>query len=667
MSELGGLLLLLLGLGALTGTGGLAACCLRVRSPIEFLLATYVVAWTWLVGVALALSPFDSVTRGWLLAGLALGLAGGVAAWLALGRPPPPSPGLALAQAWATLRHPAIFVLAVAVALGALYVGALALFTPANDWDALAYHLARADLWRQEQGLGFVDAAQDWRINLNPPNAEIGQLATMALAGGDRYAALPQFLAWAALALAVAGLARRIGLGTREAAFGALAFATLPVVAVQASGALNDLVVASFLAAAAYFALGTGIGSLALFALAVGLALGTKFTALVGLPAIALVALVGKPPRRWPALLLAGLAGVALGSAWYLVNAAETGRLDGDAPDISGQRAEHTPSAVTTTALRFALSFVDMSGAPFPTSLLFLVPAGALAVVAAWTYRGSRVRAISLAGAAALTAAVVAMPALWDVGRRAVYRAGLLLDRRDLLEVFGWGLNTKAEPTLSWYGPLATLLLAVGTVAAVLAWRRGRLPAVALALAAGPWLLVLSLAVGVIWDPWRGRFVLVGVALAAATWGVLLRWNAVALAGAAIGSTALFLALANYDGKPSGLFEERSIWGTARWDAQTRLSGSSQVLRFVEESVPDDSRLGLALVGDHQIHPYFGPRLSRRVTLLPAAGGSAPEDADWLVLAPETRVARCSGAWSRDFEHQGWHVERRLGPDACLG
>jgi hypothetical protein len=91
------------------------------------------------------------------------------------------------------------------------------------------------------------------------------------------------------------------------------------------------------------------------------------------------------------------------------------------------------------------------------------------------------------------------------------------------------------------------------------------------------------------------------------------------------------------------------------------------VLRFVEVSVPDDSRLGLALVGDHQIHPYFGPRLSRRVTLLPAAGGSAPEDADWLVLAPETRVARCAEAWSRDFEHQGWHVERRLGPDACLG
>jgi hypothetical protein len=660
LSELAGLVVLLAGLGALAVTGGLAACCLRLRSPIEFLLATYLVSWTWLVAVALALSPARWLTRGSLLAGIALGLTGALTAWVACGRPPPPRARDALIALGDALRHPAVLVLAVANVLGGVYIVALALFTPANDWDALAYHLARADLWRQDHGLGFIETAQDWRINLNPPNAEIGQLATMTLSGSDRYASLPQFLAWDALVLAVCGLARRIGLGTREAIFAGLAFGTLPVVALQSSGALNDLVVASFLAAAAYFALGSGVRTRALVALAVGLAIGTKFTALVGLPAVVLVALVARPPRRWPALLAAGVVGVALGSAWYLVNAAETGRLDGDAPDISGQRAERSVTATATVALRLALSFVDMSGAPWPRSLLFLVPAGALAAAALLRRRRS------LLLAAGLTAAVVAAPLVWDAGVRVAYRAGLALGRRDLVESFGWGLNTKAEPTLSWYGPLGALLLAGGAVAVVVAWRRERVPASALALAAAPWLLVLLLAVSVVWDPWRGRFVLAGVALAAATWGLVLRWQPIALAAAAIGSTALFLSLAAYDGKPSGVFAEPSIWGNERWEAQTRLSGSSQVLRFVEERVPDDADVGLALVGDHQIHPYFGPRLSRRVELVPASGAAAPAGAEWLVLAPETVVERCRESWRREFAHQGWNVERRLAPDDCL-
>jgi hypothetical protein len=666
VSEVGGLIVLLTGLGLLAGTGALVACCLRLRSPIAFLLATYVVAWTWLVAVALALSPARWLERWSLLLGLVLGLLGAASVWALLGRPPPPPLGRALTQVGDALRHPAVLVLAVAVVLGTSYVVALALFTPANDWDALAYHLARAALWRQEQGLGYVDAAQDWRINLNPPNAEIGQLATMLLARSDRYTALPQLFAYGALVLAVAGLARRLGLGVREATFAALAFATLPVVALQAPGALNDLVVASFLAASAYFALESRIGGLVLLALAIGLAIGTKFTAFLGLPAVALVAAVGRPARAWPGVLLAAAGGLVAGSTWYVVNLVETGRLDGDAPDISGQQAERSPSAVTTTALRFALSYVDMSGASWPTSLLFLLPAGVLLATAMVSWRRHSAKTTTLVAAAVLTAAAIATPAIWDLGRRAVYRVGIFLDRRDLLETFGWGLNTKAEPTLSWYGPLTALLLVIASAAAFVAWRRRRLPAVALALASAPWVVVLALALSVTWDPWRGRFVLVGIALAAATWGLALRSSVVALAAAAIGSTSLFLALATYDGKPSGLFGERPIWGDERWQAQTRLSGSSEVLRYVEESVPETAALGLALVGDHQIHPYFGPRLSRRVLLLPAAGGAAPPQASWLVLAPRTRVRRCPEAWRRELAHGGWSIERRLAADACL-
>jgi hypothetical protein len=559
-----------------------------------------------------------------------------------------------------------VLVLSVAVALGAVYVGALAFFTPMNDWDALSYHLARAAFWKQEHGIVLVDDVADSRLNVNPPNAEIGQLATMVLAGSDRYVALPQFLAYGALALGVAGLGRRIGLGVPEALFGALAFATLPVVALQASGALNDLVVASFLTTAVLFALGSGLVAPALFALALALGVGVKFSALLALPTLILVVAAGRPLRRWPVLALAGIAGLAAGSTWYVVNAFETGSLDGGSAEETDQRAEADAGGTVTRALRLSLSFVDMSGAEWPRSLAFVVTACVVLAAGLVRLRRSRSQGIALLTAAVVTAAVTAAPLVWDLGVRAVYRAGLILGQRDLLVDLSWELNTKAEPTRAWYGPLAPLLLVAGAAVVVVLWRRRELPPFALALVAAPWVLIITLAVTINWDPWRGRFLVFGVALAAATWGLLLRWRALGNAAAWIGAIALFLGLANYDGKPSGLFAEPTIWGNPRWEAQTRLSGPRRVHRFVEEHVPVDAHIGISLTGNLHLHPYFGPNLSRHVSLVFADGGIPPASSEWLVLAAETNVRRCPGAWHPELVHGGWSVERRVAADDCL-
>jgi hypothetical protein len=239
VQELTGLLLFVVGLGVLATTGALVACCLRLRSPVEFLLATYLAAWTWLVSWSLILSPFHLLTRDSLLLGLALGLGLAAAAWIALGRPSLPRLGAALAATRDALRSPPVLVLAVAVALGAIYTGALAFVTGVNEGDALGYHVARADFWVQEHGVGYVAGAADPRLDVNPPNAEIAQLASMLLSGSDRYVAIGQLTAYAALAVGVAGLARRIGLSVRESLFAALAFSTLPVLALQASGGLT--------------------------------------------------------------------------------------------------------------------------------------------------------------------------------------------------------------------------------------------------------------------------------------------------------------------------------------------------------------------------------------------------------------------------------------------
>ena len=667
MSELGGLLLLLTGLGLLGVTGWLAACCLRLRSPLEFLLALYVAAWAWLVAASLLLSPAELLTRAGLLGALVVGSGASCAVWLATSRPPPPAFGPALVLARDALRSPAVLVLAGAVALGALYAAALAFFTPMNDWDALSYHLARAALWKQEHGLGYLDVPHDSRLNHNPPNAEIGQLATMLLAGNDRYVALPQLAAYGALLACVAGLARRIGLEAREAVFAALAFGTLPLLLLQASGALNDLVVASFLAAAALFVLRPTASGLMLAALAVGLAVGTKFTALLVFPTLAFVALVGTRPRRWPAVALALAAGLVLGSPWYLLNYAETDALDGGAAKETEQRAGDPGALTLITAARFGLGFIDMSGAPWHTSLLFLVGAGVLAALALLTWRRDSGSGRATLAAALLAASVVALPLVFLVAKRPFFKAGLVLDvGRDRLNELSWALNTKAEPTLAWYGPLSGLLLLVGTVAALVLWRRKQAPLLAVAFAAAPWALVVTLALLITWDGWRGRFLLFGIALAAATWGVALRSRILAPAVASIGLIAVFLALANYHGKPSGLGSGATIWGNPRWEAQTRLSGPREVHRFVHERVPEDALIAVSLTGNHHLHPYFGPRVSRHVLLVSSDGGSPPAESEWLVVMPEADVRRCEEAWSREFEHGGWSVERRVASDDCL-
>ena len=681
MTELVGLIWLGTGLLGLVGTAYLLACCMRIASAIEFVVAVYVLSWTWIVGIAFLLSPAGLVTRGWLTGAIGCGFVGAFAAWHLCGRPQPPTFRHMSPSVRSALHEPAVAALAVAVALGVAYTLALALFTPANEGDALAYHLVRAASWKQEHMLGYVENAVDLRLNVNPPNAEIGQLATMLLSGNDRYVALPQLAAYGVLVLAVVGLARRVGFGTTEAIFGGLVFATLPVVVVQASGALNDLVVASFLAAAALFALRPGSLSLLFVAFTVGLALGTKFTAALALPALIVVAALGRPRQPWLSLAAAGFAGIALGSGWYLLNLAETGELDGGLAEAADQRVELSLPAITTEAMRLTLDLVDMSGAPRPHSTLYFASAGVIALLGLWTARRSIGQGMGFAAASIVVACIYFVPRLVAEGQDLVIRAWSALGHPDTAPFeAAWDLNEEADPVLSWYGPLGALLLCLGTVAVVVLWRREKLPRVVLGFVLAPWMLLLTLSLTVVWDPFRGRFLVFGVALAAATWGALARWPAVAGAVAAVGVTSLALALANYQGRPSGLADVwprdeppvvsvSSIWAASRPEAQARLrpqEGEEIVYDYFAKTVPDDAAVAVVARENEYLSPYFGSRLSRNVALV-SEGDAAPEPAEWLVIPPASNARRCRIAWTRELAlESGWRIERRIGPDTCL-
>jgi hypothetical protein len=73
----------------------------------------------------------------------------------------------------------------------------------------LTYDLPGAALWLQQHDLAYRDVAHDARGIEFQPNGEIAILYTLAAVRDDTLAALPQLGAVRALAVGVAGLARR--------------------------------------------------------------------------------------------------------------------------------------------------------------------------------------------------------------------------------------------------------------------------------------------------------------------------------------------------------------------------------------------------------------------------------------------------------------------------
>ena len=335
-----------------------AASCLtalaRPRGAVAFVLGVGVVGFAEIVALSHSLSFVDAYERDWLLAALAAAAAASVAAG-AIVRPPWPS-FRRLAVLRDVLGDRVVAMLAVVVAVETCYVLALALVTPPNDIDALTYHLMRGALWIQQQAVAPVGGIADTRIDEFPPDADILQAATMLLSGSARFAQLVALAALVAATLAIYGLASRIGLDRRRAAFGALLFPTLPIVALQASTAMTDIVVAGLVATAAFFLLGRSPGELGLACLTIALLIGTKVTGLLALPLLLAIALLTLRGRRLVLALAGGAAACLVGGAWFAVNLHAGRGLSGP----SGNKR----AAPTTVSRRWSRAPHDMRSRP---------------------------------------------------------------------------------------------------------------------------------------------------------------------------------------------------------------------------------------------------------------------------------------------------------------
>jgi len=666
---MGGGLLLVATVFLLVWVGWSVSGALGIESLALRIVAAYPVAWGALVAAAVAVSVPGWLSRGSLFLAIAL-LAGGLLA-VRLWRGP--GPAVTVDPAWIeTLGDPIVRSLALAVTVAGVYLGAVAFVTTPNDWDGLTYHETRALLWDQQDRIGYVPSGNEPRLNGNPPVSEIGLYLAMLLPRSERFAALPQFVAlWSSL-LAVVLLARRLGLSREAAAYGGLVFATLPIVLLHGAAVMNDLVVASFLLVAVVFLAGRSRPELAVGSVALGLALSTKLTAALALPVVIAAFLALVPRDRRGASVLACGAGLLLGAPWYVLNVIETGSVEGG---LSGQ-TDHSVRSILGTLRALTFDAVDTSG--FWRSELYValgVGGAVMVVLGVLVVRRGAAAGRALASGALFVALVPLLLRAIEGPARDAWRhfwleigqKGVALDHADAWEVLG-----LPDTSLSWYGAAGAVVILGGVVAAVVgAWRR-QLRRGAVVLAMAPFLLIVTFAFTIVYDPWRGRFVMFAVGLACAAWGWTIRVRSLSAGVALLSVTTVALSLVHSYTKPSGfgLLEPsiaRSVWHRDRIDTLTVIrdyDGTPSLLRKVEGDVPADAVLAVATPVDTFVAPLAGPGLSRTLRLV-RHGDAVPPDATWLVSTGPSVAVGCLTAWSTVYTDNGWRLLRRTAPDAC--
>ena len=644
-------------------TAVLAASCLRLSSTVGFVLAVYILATAEIVAVSLALSTVRELTRPALLAVVVVvfGLALCARWWSDRPRPRLAPLGHALRDALDDRAVVALAALAVAVHL---YLLAVALAFPQSLPDTLLYHLPRAALWKQQHAVAYVLDAPDVRINAFPPVAEIESMASMVLSDGDRYVGLVQLLALAAACIAIVGIARRLGLSRAAALFGALAFATFTVVALQTPTALTDLVVASLLIVCAYFALGSSRAELGLCATALALGIGTKGTAVFALPVLAAFALASQPRSRWWSLAGAGAAGVAAGSFWFVINLVETG----------DPRGGFTLPGIEPLFERIRLSFVDLFELSDAEATGWLAsPLWGLGAVAVGSAMGAALalRGRRRAGGVALIVGVLAFFAAPLIVTWAQVADRVLAHARSVLGL-GSGPTSRLpqgfieSPMHSSYG-LSFVVLLVGAGALVVGdVRRRRLPVAALVALAGVPTSVLLTALTLAYDPQRMRFVAFSVALAATVFGTALRVRPLAWTSVSLTAVTLAFTVAYFVPRPAGLAlfsANRTPDRTARWFVQAESgNGDLDAFRFLADRIPPAATIALDVAPNTYLYPAWDAELRRTVLFVPA-GGPVPEDAEWLAVGPTrpTNAGRLAAdGWRLQLASSGgWRIFRR--------
>ena len=594
---------------ALALTAALVAATLRLRTA-----ALFAVAW-WVLVCAEVVAAAEVLSLAHALRPLGYGLfeAGALllalAAWQRAGRPRPPRPAH-------VPRSPLVVALAIVVLLGCAYELFLVVATPPNNWDSMHYHLARVAAWHAHGSLAYFPTHNAIE-NAYPPNAELLVLWTVVFLGRDVVAALPQLLAALATSASIFVIARRLGHDRVSAVFSALLFPTLTIVALESVTTQNDLVEASFVAAAVALALGRTRVETVLAGLALGLAAGTKLTFLYAIPALVVIAVLALPRRRVAELCAAAVAGfVLLGMYGYVQNLVETGRPQGKAHEVSALPPHVTAEGTISSVARTGYRLIDLSGFQPPSAVTEHV-----------------------AGAAKRVFHVLHIPPNPPESTT----TGTFQ--------FTYGPNTAVSEDSSALGPLGFLLLVPLSLGFLVAWARRRTGRAHAAFALALPLYVVALALGTRWNLYVDRFLITPAALTLPLAPAVLRRVEVRIAALVIAAATLGLALGYDPSKPTG------AWHESRAEVQAiRWPELRPVLETVQSRVPAHARLGVNLAPLDWEYPLWGPQLGRRLVWLPQQPSAG---VDWVVLGTGI-TARPPGRWcAQGFPSVHWTLLHR--------
>jgi len=472
---------------------------------------------------------------------------------------------------------------------------------PPNNWDSMTYHLSRAAYWRQWHTLAHFPSNY-WAQNANPGNAEVLLLVTLLITHSAKLAFLVQFTAYVAATGAVYGLARQLGARPVYGIVAAGVFATMPEVILQSITPQNDLVAAAFTVCAVYFLVDAvqerRYSSILLLGAALGLAIGTKPTALFALPGLG----VGLLAVLWSrhdilritrkgmvvastALLLTAF----LGAPWYIANKVDYGNFTGP-PAVTQVESVTHPSPVTlrVNLERYLIGLID------PEGPAMLSPTSGAAVCGHTA--DLRAQLVALARLPA-----VEPPIEWAGERYSAMPTCFFNEDVSWFGVAGWLVTVVA---LVW--------LAIGIASRKVGLR--------LLLAAGTASSLICLALLLRWSPWQQRLLITTVALGSPLLAILAQrlWSR-PLGRMALYVAVLYAALGGFVTVTHNAAKPLALWNSSRDTIQVLMRPEmGPVLEHVARAIPKNARVGIFLDADDWDFPIFGPHLDRTIEPLVA-------------------------------------------------
>jgi hypothetical protein len=237
----------------------------------------------------------------------------------------------------------------------------MAAASPPCNYDVQSYHLPRQIFWLMQRSVQHFDATYPYQ-NSHPVLTEFLGLNLQLLSGGDALHNLTQFFFFIATCGIVTLITKTIGGGPRAQALSVLFLALVPVVFFEASNAKNDIVAAFYLLIPLIIGLRiwnreikSTVPLLLVAALAAGLAMATKGTAVAYLPASAMLLLVASlRSGAWRSLAIAVLPGVLVVMLVILPNSLRNletyGSITGPSAGMSND--SHDPGSVVGVAIK---------------------------------------------------------------------------------------------------------------------------------------------------------------------------------------------------------------------------------------------------------------------------------------------------------------------------